>query len=166
MTLTWPKTVMQARCRPTDDRSNMLMGSAPLRFGDFAEDRSLLVILLEAHQGLWSQLSAETDGTEDSRHLTVVGFLQQVIPIMLAQSHVSDAPCCGHVSILLHSGPYNKTLCRAGDQMVVLQVLVFVNAFLSLNDANQVAVIGMTSTSRWISICCACSVRFVVNCRT
>lgn len=29
-----------------------------------------------------------------------------------------------------------------------MQVLVFINTFLSLNDANQVAVIAMTSTSR------------------
>ncbi|CAL5227323.1 g10263 [Coccomyxa viridis] len=69
------------------------------------EDRSLLVILLEAHQGLWSQLNPETDanGTEEPRHLTLAGFLQQV--------------------------------------------LVFINTFLSLSDANQVAVIGMTSTT-------------------
>ena len=31
---------------------------------------------------------------------------------------------------------------------VFLQTLVFINSFLSLNDPNQVAVIGMTSTSR------------------
>lgn len=45
-----------------------------------AEDRSLLVILLEAHQGLWSQLNAETTGAEDARHLTLHGFFQQVLP--------------------------------------------------------------------------------------
>jgi hypothetical protein len=32
--------------------------------------------------------------------------------------------------------------------VVLLQTLVFINSFLSLNDPNQVAVIGMTSTSR------------------
>ena len=38
------------------------------------------MILLEAHQGLWSQLIPETDtnGTEEPRHLTLAGFLQQV----------------------------------------------------------------------------------------
>ena len=31
---------------------------------------------------------------------------------------------------------------------IYLQVLVFINTFLSLSDANQVAVIGMTSMAR------------------
>ena len=38
--------------------------------------------------------------------------------------------------------------CKACESVVYLQVLVFINAFLSLNEANQVAVIGMTCTSR------------------
>ena len=37
------------------------------------------MFLLEAHQGLWSQLSPETDGTEETGHLTLTGFLEQVM---------------------------------------------------------------------------------------
>lgn len=43
---------------------------------------------------------------------------------------------------------HGNILCNACILLVHLQVLVFINTFLSLSDANQVAVIGMTSTTR------------------
>lgn len=48
-----------------------------------------MVILLEAHKGLWSQLSPESDDNEESRHLTLGGFLQQV-NLLLTQA---DTTC-------------------------------------------------------------------------
>ncbi len=50
--------------------------------GYHAEDRSLLVVLLEAHQGLWSQLNGDNVSGEEHRHLTIHGFLQQVTSIV------------------------------------------------------------------------------------
>ena len=47
------------------------------------------MILLEAHEGLWSQLSPESDATEESRQLTLGVFLQQVI-LLLTQA---DTTC-------------------------------------------------------------------------
>ncbi len=106
------------------------------------------MILLEAHQGLWSQLSPEAsaNGTEESRHLTLAGFLQQVklLPIQ-ALTHVARI---GALKSCRDQPSHESVVCSACRQLVPLQVLVFINTFLSLSDANQVAVIGMTSTTR------------------
>ena len=41
-----------------------------------ADDSSMLVLLLETHQQLWSQLQALA-GAGDPEHMTLSGFLQQ-----------------------------------------------------------------------------------------
>ena len=44
-----------------------------------ADDSSMLVLLLETHQQLWSQLQADA-GAGKTAHLTLSGFLQQARP--------------------------------------------------------------------------------------
>jgi hypothetical protein len=67
----------------------------------YADDSSLLVVLLETHQSLWSELSEE-DSADDLRSLSLTKYFQQ--------ARLDYCGICGIYTALLHYQFYSNTL--------------------------------------------------------